>query len=366
MSQSVPASKLPEQPSLEQLKKQAKDLRAAGAHASLAAAQRALAASYGYPSWPKLKLAVDLMTLRRLIENGDAQPVRRLLESSPRLARASFADGSTPLHAAAGENRPAVVQALVDHGAPLHARYGSSAHSPLSWAITCEAYDAAHALVGLGVKPDLFCASGLGLLDAVRAFWTDGTIRRHPSATGSSRYDEDGAPLPRPPQSDADQVSDALYIACRCNRIDVARWLLDRGADPNWRGYAGATCLAWAEFTGDAALCALLRERGGSDEVKDDRFQATPKAFGVMVLAGWGFAKRLLERLRADPSLVSVRGDRGTLLHAAADGGQPVVAKLLLVFGADRTAVDHQGRTPADIAAAKGHVQLAALLQPSR
>lgn len=365
MSQSAPAAKLPERPSLEQLKKQAKDLRATGAHASLAAAQRALALSYGYASWPALRIAVELTILRRLIEEGDAEGVRRLVETSPALTKASFEDGCMPLHVATGENRPAVVQVLAEHGAPLHAKFGRTAHSALSWALTCWSHEAALKLVELGVTPDLFCASGLGLLDVVQAFWKDGRIRRHPSATGSSRYAPDGAWLPCPPPADADQVSDALYIACRCERLDVARWLLDRGADPNWRGYAGATCLAWAEFSGNAELCALLRARGGSDEMQDHEFRATPRVFGVMVLAGWGFPERLARRLFADLSLVSVRGERGTLLHAAAQGAQLQTAKVLLHFGADRSAVDSENRTPADIAAAKGHAQLAALLQPS-
>lgn len=82
-----------------------------------------------------------------------------------------------------------------------------------------------------------------------------------------------------------------------------------------------------------------------------------------MVLAGWGFPKLLIERLAADRSLVSLRGERGTLLHAAADSGQQVTAKILLYFGADRTATDSEGRTPADIAALKGHAEVAALLR---
>jgi uncharacterized protein len=357
------ASALPARPNLEQLKKQAKDLRASGAHASLASAQRAVARQHGYASWTRLKAAVESITLRRLIEEGDAEGVRRLIASSPQLPNVTFEDGSTPLHVAAAANRPAVVEALMTGGASPQARFGRSAHSALSWAITCWSDDAAHKLIELGVEPDLFCASGLGMLHAVKAFWPHGKLRRRPSTTGSSRYTEAGEPLPRPPKADRDQVSDALYIACRSNRPEVARWLLDHGADPNWRGYAGATCLAWAEFSADPSLSALLRERGGSDEIRDYEFRAEPKAFGMMVLAGWGFPKRLLERLMADPALVSVRGGRGTLLHAAAASGHQKIVEILLLFGADRTALDPDGRTPADVAAVAGHAALLPLLR---
>lgn len=362
MSDSSRPASLPERPNLEQLKKQAKELRTGGAHPSLAAAQRALAQQYGFASWAKLKLAVELITLKRWIEDGDAGPVRTLLESSPRLAKARFDDGSMPLHLAAGENRPEVIDVLLEFGAPLATKYGASGHSALSWAVTCWAHDAALRLIERGSTPDLFSAAGLGLVDRVREFWPDGKLRRRPSKTGSSRYSDAGERLPSPPASDADQVSDALYIACRSERVEVARWLLDHGADPNWLGYAGASCLAWAEFSGNAELCALLRERGGSEELVDQQYRATPRAFALMVFAGWGFPRQLIARLTVDRSLVAVTGGRGTLLHAAADGGQEVTAKILLAFGADRKARDPDGRTPAEVAGAQGHTALAALL----
>jgi ankyrin repeat protein len=362
MSESPSPRALPDQPSLEQLRKQAKDLRAAGPHASLSAAQLALAREYGFPSWARLKRAVELRTLRRLIEDGDPGPVARLLEGSLALARARFEDGSTPLHVAAGEDRADVVEVLVRFGAPVQSRYAGSGHSPLSWAVTCWSFRAARRLVALGEEPDLFCAAGLGLLDVVQAFWDDGRLRPGPSRTGSTRFTASGERLPCPPERDVDHVSDALYIACRCDQLAVARWLLEHGADPNWRGYIGGTCLAWAEFSGNAELGALLRAAGGSDALHDFEFDAPPRAFAIMVLAGWGFPGLLRERLTADPSLVSLTGGRGTPLHAAAAAGHAEIVRILLGFGADRSTRDPAGRTAAEVAAAQGHAEVAALL----
>jgi ankyrin repeat protein len=227
-----------------------------------------------------------------------------------------------------------------------------------------EAFEAAQKLVELGDEPDLFCASGLGLLSKVQAFWNGGTLRPRPSRTGSSRYSASGERLPCPPENDADHVSDALYIACRTNRADVATWLLDRGGDPNWRGYMGASCLAWAEFSGNSELCALLRLRGASDDLLDSEFRATPKVFGLMVLAAWGYWRdRLHARLKANPSLVDSQGGWGTLLNAAAYNGQIESAKLLLEFGASKTIRNAAGLTAAEVAAARGHKELSALLE---
>jgi ankyrin repeat protein len=364
MTEPSSSTPLPARPDFDQLKKQAKERRASGACASLAEAQFLIATQYGFASWAALKTAVQQITLKRCLEENDSAGARALLTSSRALVNLPFDDGTTPLHVAAGKNRPEMVEVLLTFGASAHARLAGSGHSALSWALTCWAYDAAERLVALGIAPDLFCAAGLGHLDAVRGFWTNGRLERRPSSTGSSRYDDAGERLPCPPPNDVDQLSDALYIACRCDRLEVARWLLDHGADPNWRGYAGATCLAWAEFSGNAELCALLRARGGSDDIVDRLFLSTPKVFAVMVLAGWGFFNKLLARLSADGSIVTFRGGRGTPLHAAAAGGHTGIVKLLLHFGADRLATDEEGRTPGEVAVAKGHAAVASLLGP--
>ncbi|MGH9885962.1 MAG: hypothetical protein ACREBE_10560, partial [bacterium] len=133
---------LPERPSLDQLRKQAKELRDTEHHPTLAAAQLALARHYGCPSWPKLKLAVEMKQLRHAIDARDVARVRELLDTSAALAKGTFDDGNTPLHLAAETNQSDVVGVLVRAGAPLDGRFGSSAHSPLSWALTSEALDA--------------------------------------------------------------------------------------------------------------------------------------------------------------------------------------------------------------------------------
>src|SRR5690348_16164632 len=103
----------------------------------------------------------DERALRSVIESGDVNVTSALLAAEPALATMTFKDGSTPLHLAAGENRPAIVELLAGHGADVNARYGPYPHTPLSWALTCWSFDAAKKLVELGAAVDLFCASGL-------------------------------------------------------------------------------------------------------------------------------------------------------------------------------------------------------------
>ncbi len=145
---SVPSRRrLPERPSLEQLRKQAKEhldtLRAADASVTLAAAQHALAREYGFEAWPKLvhhvesmrpasrmlqpadlksdqKLlwspgrGTDVWALIQACASGDLETVRGLVAKEPSLARAHY-DYRKPLYFAVRENRIEVVRFLLEH-----------------------------------------------------------------------------------------------------------------------------------------------------------------------------------------------------------------------------------------------------------
>lgn len=353
---------LPARPSLEQLRNQAKELRKSDGHPALSHAQHALAQSYGFTSWPKLKAAVDLRTLKNLIQDGEPGPVRLFLIDHRELVNATFEEGDTPLLCAAEENRPALVELLIEKGADRKKGYEGSGHSALSWALTCWSMEAAQKLVELGEVPDLFCSAGLGLVDELQKFWPGGQLVAHPSQMGSSRKGSDGQRLLCPPPNPRDQVSDALYIACRTGQTEAARFLLDHGADPDWRGYAGASCLAWADFSGKSDLIDLLEKGGASNEVRDQEFGVRPREFGLMVLAGWGFGWKLIERLKTDPDGVNRMTDFGTLLHAAAWNGHEWTVGALLQMGADRSKINREGKTARQLAVERGHGTVADLL----
>lgn len=56
----------------------------------------------------------------------------------------------------------------------------------------------------------------------------------------------------------------ALHMTVENGAIDIARQLLDAGADPNIRDDKfGATALGWAEFFGRPDFAELVRARGG-------------------------------------------------------------------------------------------------------
>ena len=146
MSASSP-HQLPDRPSLEQLRKQAKEhldtLRGADPSATLSAAQHALAREYGFESWPKLvhhieslnpanrllhpaelksdqKLlwspgrGTDVWALIQACTSGDLATVKALIAKDPSLARSHY-EYRKPLYFAVRENRLDVVRFLLEH-----------------------------------------------------------------------------------------------------------------------------------------------------------------------------------------------------------------------------------------------------------
>jgi ankyrin repeat protein len=142
-----PLRRLPERPSLEQLRKQAKEhldkLRAADPSARLSDAQHALAREYGFDSWPKLVHHVETVqphrnmlqpaelksdeklkwsagtgsevwALFQACSAGDLETVQALLAKDRSLARAHY-DSRKPLYFAVRENRVDVARFLLEH-----------------------------------------------------------------------------------------------------------------------------------------------------------------------------------------------------------------------------------------------------------
>jgi ankyrin repeat protein len=387
---------LPLRASLEWLRKLSKErlaaLRTRDPGVKLSDAQREVAREYGFASWRKLKAHVEqvresldrlapldraravaaptgpddpeLAQLLAAVDAGDLATLTQLLGRRPELALAHGPDGQTALHVAAERNNGRLAVFLLACGADPHATYGQSGHTALSWAVTRNASDFARTLVRLGVRPDLFCAAGIGTIEHVRA-WFDasGTLLPGAASTGSTRLAPDGSRLPCPPPSAVEQVSDALYIACRNAHADVVRFLLTKTPDLSFRAYMGGTPLHWAHFAGSQPVIDLLVQAGADPAVRDHTLHCTPRAFGICVPANWGFASRIRERLTADPALANVTGEPTTPLHEAARSGDPETIQLLLDAGADPARRNGGGKRPLDVAIERGHAEVVGLLQ---
>jgi len=125
---------LPAKPSLEYLRKQAKQLQRTTSQGKLADAQHALAREYGFADWAKLKSYVITLglppaeALTAAIRDQGSQRVRELLESHAELRAKineplpNYGFGQHALFAAVQRSDRATIDVLLDAGANIHKR----------------------------------------------------------------------------------------------------------------------------------------------------------------------------------------------------------------------------------------------------
>jgi hypothetical protein len=321
---------LPDRPNLRHLKDQAKDLVKAGTATSVSDAQFQIARLHGFPSWPKLKAHIDSLEeigqLKQAIDTNDLVRVTAMMTRNPKL-----------------------------HSAPL----GYGKHGPLTWVAECR----------VPWEPP-------GPARLAMATW----MLRH----GSDVHQGGDGPLMRAALN-GDRIPmmellvshgadvNALWhghfpiIFAPCESLDPAalKWLLDHGANPNRRDhgyqigghvYAGTALdyviASYARSPQRLSACMdILLDAGGATKYD------APSVLHLLR----GRLDSLAELIDADPALVherfseldcgmtggralSLRG--GTLLHVAAEYGNPEAAALLLDRGADvdaRATVDAAG-----------------------
>ena len=193
---------LPPQPSLEQLKKQAKDLLnsfragepdaqkrmqeyhpnlapSSTAGAKLSQAQLVIAREYGYVSWTKLKDAVEsqvagkdpMEELVRAVLASDTQRVARTLKKHPQL-RSRLNDGipevsfgSTLLIAAVQRTNKELIDVLLEAGADINARSNWWAGG---FGVLDDDHGLASFLIERGAKVDAHAAARLGMLEKLK------------------------------------------------------------------------------------------------------------------------------------------------------------------------------------------------------
>jgi ankyrin repeat protein len=336
-SHSAPTRSLPQQPSLEQLRKQAKELlkafragdqaavaemeqferQADPANFALADAQRVLARAYGFASWTKLKQHVEGATAAvfcAAVQAGDVATVRRLAESRPELVHVEAA-GFTglPLHLAVLNRDAPMARVLMELGAD--ARQGIWPHrdATTAWTIARErGYDEIAAVIEQGEEARRRTASPPGATIDSRTDQINRAILR-------DRYEEAIKLL----ESDLSLVG-ACNVEQPINGIDCRRLA------------AGTTPLHVAAWKHNPQMVAWLLDRGAPVDARDAHGQ-TPLDHAARV-AGWSAHGRdfsFLENSHLDPArfhdtvrLLRERGAELTPRAAVATGDAEALRRM--------------------------------------
>lgn len=216
-------------------------------------------------------------------ERGDNEAIGALLDADAGLVGLGDRFGGTPLHRAVLGGHRGVVTLMLDRGADVHALHGSAAW-PGSGLVNCQAIDLAiwggrrrprnldiaRLLVSRGAAYDLTIAAAFGDLPAVRRMLDD-----NPSRITETR------PSGRRP----------LSAAVEFRHDDIARLLLERGANPRWEP---AEAVHEAARTGNLAILKLLLEHGADPNEDIDStssalaFAATPEVRALLESYGAG------------------------------------------------------------------------------
>lgn len=379
---------LPDAPSMEWLRKQAKrrlaELRATTPGARLADAQFDLARQYGFPSWRALKAQLDSLTVEgRLFEaarTGDVALLEALLDEHPHGLHARNRPYAwSLLHVAAHNGRHAAVDLLLRRGLDVNSLEKGDDTSALHWAAaaghvdvvrrliaagadvighgddhelevigwaTCwdGCDDAAHRaivdlLVARGARHHIFSAIALDLDDEVRRILT-----ADPAVLTKRMSRNESHQLP-------------LHFAVRKNRPVMVTLLLEAGADPNATDDGGMPVTVYAASadvepdviaalarhgvrniftalaTGDDATAERLLAAHGQGGTQD---HADAGALHLLAKRGDARAVRWLLDHGADPNARWSHWDTDlTPLHLAAWQGHADVVHMLLTAGAD-------------------------------
>ena len=202
--------------------------------------------------------AFRLTPLALATEHGNAAIVRRLIEAGADAAAVDTA-GETLLMAAVRTGSLDTVKALVDAGAPVNAAEPQLGHTALMWAARTNQGAIARLLIERGAT--VAARTRVGAKPAAR-----------PPGTGGGSH---GVGIVRsgvPPQGEQQPTPGgmtALLFAARDGATDVARALIEAGAEINAADPNGMTPLLMAITNGQIPVAQLLVDKGADVRAVD-------------------------------------------------------------------------------------------------
>ncbi|MEW5764903.1 MAG: ankyrin repeat domain-containing protein [Acidobacteriota bacterium] len=297
--------------------------------------------------WTAILVAPALSAgeIHEAAKRGDLDTVKTLLGKEPELVREADTDGRTPLHHACFEGQASVVVFLLDHGSEVNRKETKYSLTPLHMAAWKGHPEVIRILLERGAdlnarevdnETPLFYAAASDSVESVALLLDRGAdLKDDKSRVGNS----------------------VLSLAVERNKYPVAKFLIEKGADPGFRKERGMTLLHLAAWSGGPEMIDLLVDAGISPNVRTEDGW-TPLLFTLSGNNPSG-ARALLKR-GADPNYRMEGRDAPVVM--ALKFGEKELAHLLLSSGACSQSSNKEGRTPLHFAAVFGYSDVAASL----
>jgi ankyrin repeat protein len=181
----------------------------------------------------------------KLIEQGDADPLRRLVAERPELLEARTAPSNAPecqvgctgLHAAVHAGQAETACALVDAGIDIQARTAEG-RTALHDSIEFGQHEIEHLLIERGAEVDVCVAAILGRLDRLRELLDRDAGLANDRSTqlsplGWASFGNQVATATELIERGARMDDGELLCAASVGHVEVGRLLIERGADPD-------------------------------------------------------------------------------------------------------------------------------------
>ena len=298
------------------------------------------------------------MPLQLAAINGNAAMVDRLLKAGAEVNAPLTPAGDTAVMMAARTGAAGAIRVLMEAGANVNAKESWGGTTALMWAVSENHADAARLLIGAGA---------------------DVNARSNYVAAANGRGFEGRTPVANRNDPKVEEFASGwltpLMLAAREGNVDMARILVDAGADVNAVAGDGKTALALSIFNGNYDVASFLVDRK-ADVNKADAQRFTPLFWAVdrrnmetapnfpwMVTADAMPLIRKLLDAGANPNALVNNTPRArmregsprivfaTALMRAAFAADLELVKLLLARGADPSIISRDGETMVSAAA---------------
>nr|WP_246198629.1 ankyrin repeat domain-containing protein [Wolbachia endosymbiont of Ctenocephalides felis wCfeJ] len=271
-------------------------------------------------------------------ENNSESVIEFLLEKGVSVDEADK-NGWTPLHYAARFGQPEVAKFLIEKGADINAK-DKNGGTPSNIAIDQKYDDVVEYLqqTQLGLDKQLLAAVQGGDFRKVKDLVNQGA---NVNAKG-----EDG--------------ETPLHFAVQEGNLDMVQFFLDKGADIEVKDRYEWTPLHFAASSDKFDVVKFLFDKNANIKARDI-YGNMPLHVAARYSNKFEIVEFLLDKDAND--INDVTNDCSTPLHAAVQGNKLSIVELLLDRGASIRIKDKYNRTPLNLAAKKGYVNIVQVIE---